>query len=75
MLQAAVQERQRAACIIEAARLVAADVGAAERLLSTHHPTPDGRCHGCRSHLIHWPCVLVVIARQAQELRVHPLGT
>jgi hypothetical protein len=71
----AVQGRQRSACIVEAATLVAANTGAAERLLAAHHPKPDGRCHGCGSHLIHWPCVLVAIAHQAQALRAHgPTG-
>ena len=58
----------RSNCITEAARLVVCNEGEAERLLTVHLRREDGRCGGCGSHLIHWPCVMVAIARQAQEL-------
>ncbi|WP_028922609.1 hypothetical protein [Pseudonocardia acaciae] len=33
------------------------------------HVSDDGRCTGCGSYRpVPWPCVLVVIARRAQEL-------
>ncbi len=56
-------------CITEAAKLVNNDAGAAERLLAAHTPGPDGRCRGCGRSMTRWPCVLVMIARAAQELR------
>lgn len=55
-------------CIVEAARLVLSNAGAADRLLAAHRPRADGRCHGCGSTLVHWPCVMVAIARRAHEL-------
>ena len=59
---------QRSLCIREAARLVGGNAGEAERLLRVHHERPDGRCSGCGSHLIHWPCVMVAIAEEALTL-------
>lgn len=56
-------------CITEAARLVLSNLGEPERLLAAHHPRKDGRCHGCGSALVAWPCVMVAIARRAQVLR------
>ena len=56
-------------CITEAAKLVNNDPGAAERLLAAHGPGPDGRCTGCGRSMTRWPCVIVMIARAAQELR------
>ena len=51
--------------IAEAARLVAGDSGAAQRMLTAHVAGPDGRCRGCGQRPVSWPCVLVAIARQA----------
>jgi hypothetical protein len=64
-----VSTSQAELCITEAARLVSNDAGAAERLLAAHLPGPDGRCKGCGRSMSRWPCVLVIIARAAQELR------
>lgn len=55
-------------CISEAALLLARNDGAAERLLTTHRPMPDGRCGGCGTSPSRWPCVLVVIAEEARDL-------
>ncbi|OZM79826.1 hypothetical protein CFP66_22630 [Pseudonocardia sp. MH-G8] len=55
-------------CITEAALLLARNDGAAERLLTAHRPTPDGRCTGCGGSPSRWPCVLVVIAEEARNL-------
>ena len=55
-------------CIGQAARLVMANSGAAERLLLAHRPTTSGHCAGCGQALIRWPCPLVTIARAAQDL-------
>ena len=60
---------RRTTCIREAAQLVRGNVGEAERLLGAHRERPDGRCAGCGSHLIHWPCVMVAIAQEALNLR------
>jgi hypothetical protein len=54
-------------CITEAAKLVSSDPGAAERLLAAHAPGPDGRCKGCGRSMNRWPCVIVMVARAAQE--------
>lgn len=62
---------RRTTCIREAAQLIGGNVGEAERLLDVHQERPDGRCAGCTSHLIHWPCVMVAIAEEALALR-HP---
>jgi hypothetical protein len=59
---------RRTTCIREAARLVGDNAGEAERLLGIHRERPDGRCAGCGSHLVHWPCVMVAIAEEALTL-------
>jgi hypothetical protein len=69
LLMTPVSLSQAEHCIAEAAQLVKNDPGAAERLLAAHVPGPDGRCTGCGRSMTRWPCVLVMIARAAQELR------
>jgi hypothetical protein len=69
-----VSPSQAERCIAEAAKLVNNDPGAAERLLVAHGPRPDGRCTGCGRSLTRWPCVVVMIARAAQELCVDRAG-
>ena len=53
-----------AGCIDAAARFLAAQPGAVERMLSIHRPRGDGRCSACRP-LVHWPCTMASIARVA----------
>lgn len=55
-------------CIAEAARLIMRNLGEAERLLTVHRPSADGRCTGCGLSMTKWPCVFVAIARMAQDL-------
>jgi hypothetical protein len=55
-------------CIVEAARLIMSNSGEAERLLTVHRPSADGRCAGCGLSMTRWPCVFVAIARTAQAL-------
>ncbi|TQM14787.1 hypothetical protein FB558_1563 [Pseudonocardia kunmingensis] len=60
-----------AGCIDAAARFLAAQPGAVERMLSMHRPRGDGRCSACRP-LVHWPCTMANIARAAAA-RSHPV--
>jgi hypothetical protein len=55
-------------CIVEAARLITANRGEAERLLIVHRRSADGRCAGCGRSIARWPCAFVAIARAAQDL-------
>lgn len=54
-----------AECIEVAARFLAAQPGAADRVLAAHRRAPDGRCTGCGSRRVRWPCSTAVIARRA----------
>lgn len=55
-----------AGCIAEAARFLAAQPGAVERVFRAHRPAPDGRCRACGPTAPAWPCVIVTIARHAR---------
>jgi hypothetical protein len=55
-------------CIDAAARFLAAEPGAAERALENHRRSPDGRCAGCRTRPVDWPCSTASIALAAQAL-------
>ncbi len=60
-----------AECIDQAARLVARNPGAAQRLLVAHRPDRLGRCSGCGQHPPQWPCALVAVGVRARELSAH----
>ncbi|MBC8090490.1 MAG: hypothetical protein H7Y15_00785 [Pseudonocardia sp.] len=55
-------------CSDQAARLVARNPGAAQRLLAAHPPDRRGRCSGCGHKPPQWPCALVAVAERAREL-------
>ena len=57
-----------AGCIDAAARFLAAQPGAVERMLNIHRPRGDGRCSACLP-LVHWPCTMANIARVAAARR------
>ena len=59
---------RRRSCVEEAAILVAADAGAAQRLRDRHRPRPDGFCGGCGIAQVRWPCVHIVIAERAARI-------
>ena len=47
-----------------------AQPGWTARVGARHTPRPDGSCAGCGSYrLVRWPCVLVHIARRAEQTR------
>ena len=53
-----------------AARFVLAQPGWVNRVLGRHVRTPGGTCAECDiAQPTNWPCVLMVIARQAELLR------
>lgn len=54
--------------IEEAAKLLARQPGASKRALAVHHRRPDGRCNGCYTTLVWWPCVLAAIALRTEEI-------
>lgn len=60
---------ERHAAIEAAAQLMATNPGAGERALELHARRPDGRCAGCTTRLIWWPCAIASIARRAVALR------
>ncbi len=57
-------------CIDEAAILVAAQPGGADRLRARHRRRANGLCTGCGSAHVRWPCVQVIIADRADQVEV-----
>ncbi len=55
-------------CIDVAAQLLAREPGAVARALSSHARSSNGRCGGCRTRPVPWPCSTAAIALTAREL-------
>jgi hypothetical protein len=58
----------RSDCIDVAARFLAAEPGAVERAFEAHRRQSDGRCTGCRTRPVTWPCSTASIALAARAL-------
>lgn len=55
-------------CVEVAARFLADQPGAVDRVLAEHRNASDGHCLGCRAKPVRWPCFIVTIAQAACEL-------
>ena len=60
--------RAAAGCIEAAALFLASEPAAVERALAVHRAGEDGRCVGCGSAGVRWPCAVVSGARRGLEL-------